>query len=866
MSTLWMPIFGERAAPTFDPAHSNELPRFFARLETLFDRCNVQNDLEKKTYATSYVDYELAEYWEALPEFLNASETYTDFRDRLLDIYHQRFLQYTASDLDRIVDDCAQISFHSLQHLADFHMQFNKVASSLASIGLLSLQEQSQTYLRAFDTVLSSRISIQLQVKNRNCSQTRPYTIDEIYDAAHWVLLDVLIQASSSNSIPLTSPTSSQNEPLEDIKTSEMSNCVYNVFHSEVPSFSASTSTLDFGNSSQDEADDRIAALEAELTALRAHIDADNYFDNFDASSGILSQNTVASSQNSYLPSRTSIPPLSHAIDPKFALFSSQINSDEEEQSECDYFDNFDPSSGILSQNAVASSQNKCLSPQPSTHSLRASIEPIFELTSNMIDSDSENAIISTLDLGNSSQKETDDRIAALEAELTALQAQIDSDEEEQPQCNNIGNFNDSSNLALRKPTSLTRKLCLLPRTSIPSLFASTEPNFEPVSDQTDLQKEEIADFDLSSTFPLRSSITSTQTLRRPFSTSVASLDSSIASISTQIASPVIQNSVYSSANSPDVDLNDYFELPLRNSIASIQYSAPSSQTSIPSIYTSTASNFAWKVSQTIQNSKYECANSSDMDFDDSFDPSLQESIHLTRTSLLLPQTSTTSLRASTESPVSNSIALNQVRLDISALPPQFLNSHRTIGLTEPRFEFLGLTGHADSSTDAISNFVASLPVPELPLFEYENIATSKAIAVASESNFDPLPPASNFISLTSTTLYTAFTASIKEFSAPASNRLALASPLVYIASDSLSCTSTHTALPLDLILTTLVFVLQILYDLPISSTFLLYLFVLMFLASVFDPWTLFRRYRYHLWPNKRNLRSCFAKSTHFSS
>ena len=182
-------------------------------------------------------------------------------------------------------------------------MQFNKVASSLASIGLLSLQEQSQTYLRAFDTVLSSRISIQLQVKNRNCLQTRPYTIDEIYDAAHWVLLDVLIQASSSNSIPLTSPTSSRNEPLEDIKTSEMSNCVYNVFHSEVPSFSASTSTLDFGNSSQDEADDRIAALEAELTALRACIDADNYFDNFDASSGILLQNAVASSQNSYLPS-----------------------------------------------------------------------------------------------------------------------------------------------------------------------------------------------------------------------------------------------------------------------------------------------------------------------------------------------------------------------------------------------------------------------------------------------------------------------------------------------------------------------------------------------------------------------------------
>ena len=179
-------------------------------------------------------NYELAEYWEALPEFRNASKTYIDLRDRLLDFYHQRLFKYTVSDLDHIVDDCACIGFSSLQHLSDFHMQFNKVASYLASIGLLSLLEQSQTYLRAFDPVLSSQISIQLQIKHQNHSQTRPYTIDEIYDAAHWVLLDVLNRTSSSNSIPSNSPTSSQNEPLEDLGRSEMLNCLYSAFNSEV--------------------------------------------------------------------------------------------------------------------------------------------------------------------------------------------------------------------------------------------------------------------------------------------------------------------------------------------------------------------------------------------------------------------------------------------------------------------------------------------------------------------------------------------------------------------------------------------------------------------------------------------------------
>ena len=104
MSTsLWMPVFGECITLTFDPAHPNELLHFFARLKTLFDCCNVQNDLQKKTYVTSYVDYELAEYWEALPEFRNSSKTYIDLRDRLLDFYHQQSFKYTVSDLDHIV-------------------------------------------------------------------------------------------------------------------------------------------------------------------------------------------------------------------------------------------------------------------------------------------------------------------------------------------------------------------------------------------------------------------------------------------------------------------------------------------------------------------------------------------------------------------------------------------------------------------------------------------------------------------------------------------------------------------------------------------------------------------------------------------
>jgi len=148
--------------------------------------------------------------------------------------------------------------------------------------------------------------------------------------------------------------------------------------------FSASTSTLGLGTPSQDEADNCIAALEAELTALWAQIDAN-----------------------------------------------------EEEQSEYDDFDDFDASSHISPQHAVASSQNQYLSPQTSIHPLYASIEPIFELTPDIIDLE-KNTVTLTPDLEILSQDIADDRIAALEAELAALQAQTSSDEEEQPQYDNF--------------------------------------------------------------------------------------------------------------------------------------------------------------------------------------------------------------------------------------------------------------------------------------------------------------------------------------------------------------------------------------------------------------------------------------------
>ena len=145
-----------------------------------------------------------------------------------------------------------------------------------------------------------------------------------------------------------------------------------------------------------------------------------------------------------------------------------------------------------------------------------------------------------------------------------------------------------------------------------------------------------------------------------------------------------------------------------------MHYSTPSSQTSIPSIHTSTASNFTQRAIQIVQVSNYECTTFLDMDFDDSFNPSLHDSIHSMQTSLILPQTLSKPLYASAESSyelVSNQIASNRVQLSIPLFLPQFSSSHRTFDPVKRHFEFTGITSHTGPPTHAISNFVASLAV-----------------------------------------------------------------------------------------------------------------------------------------------------------
>jgi hypothetical protein len=201
MATV-MPLRGERIAPKFDNAEPNDLIRFFKQLEILFARCKIALDNEKKEYTTSYVSAEVADSWEAIPEFADANATFANFRDRLFEIYNQVSSRYILSDLDRLIGERQRLGMRSLQDLSEFHLRFNAMASYLETNHLISTREQSQSYLRVFDDTLQSRILMRLQIQFPNQHPSLPYAINKIYDAAKWVLQGV----PGSFGAPLTAP------------------------------------------------------------------------------------------------------------------------------------------------------------------------------------------------------------------------------------------------------------------------------------------------------------------------------------------------------------------------------------------------------------------------------------------------------------------------------------------------------------------------------------------------------------------------------------------------------------------------------------------------------------------------------------
>src|SRR6266511_899283 len=181
-TTDYMPVRGERRAPIFDHEQPSMLRQYFAQLDRLFTRCAITSDLEKKDFATSFLEADIADCWEALPEFIDTTKTYAQFMYRLFDLYNQITDRYSLHDLARLIADQNSGGIQSLQELSTFHLRYNMISLYLIDQGILSSRKQSQQYLRVFDAIRQSQIDLCLQIKYPQ------HSINTIFEAAQWIL------------------------------------------------------------------------------------------------------------------------------------------------------------------------------------------------------------------------------------------------------------------------------------------------------------------------------------------------------------------------------------------------------------------------------------------------------------------------------------------------------------------------------------------------------------------------------------------------------------------------------------------------------------------------------------------------------
>ena len=239
-----MPSRGDRSAPKFDPKQPRELRRYFSDLDTHFARAGITNAAIKKTNACSYVDVDTSELWESLSEFSDATKTYLEFVAAIYTLYpgSEEERKWSVADMDKVVGERSRLGVISLGDLGEYYRQFLAITRFLRSKNRLSEAEQSRAFARGFQPDLWNRIASRLQLKLPDHFPDDPYNLDDIHEAARYVLhgtpstiLMNSIQATSTSASSAASPTHTE-APIKNEEILQLVERMIESFMKAVPS------------------------------------------------------------------------------------------------------------------------------------------------------------------------------------------------------------------------------------------------------------------------------------------------------------------------------------------------------------------------------------------------------------------------------------------------------------------------------------------------------------------------------------------------------------------------------------------------------------------------------------------------------
>ncbi|OBZ67399.1 hypothetical protein A0H81_12566 [Grifola frondosa] len=136
-----MPARGHHTAPVFDPKEPRTLLRFFEDLEYLFTTLATAptNEL-KKRHAVRYAPIDVADMWDQLPSYADATKTYEEWREEVKAFYPTADAnrKYTLQDLDLLIGERSRLGISTAADLGDYYREFFKITEFLRSRQRLS--------------------------------------------------------------------------------------------------------------------------------------------------------------------------------------------------------------------------------------------------------------------------------------------------------------------------------------------------------------------------------------------------------------------------------------------------------------------------------------------------------------------------------------------------------------------------------------------------------------------------------------------------------------------------------------------------------------------------------------------------------
>ena len=219
-----MPAHSNRTAPQFDPTNLRELCCFFDDLQYILNHTQVTSENKMKCHAVRYMDINTSKLWETLPEFIDSTKTFAEFKTAPQDLYpgSREECKWTVADMDQLIGEQLHLGILLLADLGNYYRQFLAITTFLKGNNRLSNDKQSHAFVRGFSADLQRTISQRFQLTTPDHHPDNLYMLKAIHEAMLYILPSTS-STLSTQSNPTTIMTTSATAALApEIKTEDL--------------------------------------------------------------------------------------------------------------------------------------------------------------------------------------------------------------------------------------------------------------------------------------------------------------------------------------------------------------------------------------------------------------------------------------------------------------------------------------------------------------------------------------------------------------------------------------------------------------------------------------------------------------------